>query len=85
MIIILFDFAASLFHCTASSFRSSLNFPSTAAINSETPATTVRSPSPIHTSPKSDSLDQLTSEDEKLSFSGKSSWSLGTETVFVNN
>ncbi|XP_021917615.1 phosphoinositide 3-kinase adapter protein 1 isoform X3 [Zootermopsis nevadensis] len=57
---------APLFQSPASSFRNSLSCLNTAAVNSEAPATTVRSPSPVCTSPKSDGLDHLTLEEEKL-------------------
>jgi len=49
----------------ASSFSHSLEYLDTVAANSETPATHLRSPSPVRMSPKSDTLDQLTLEEEK--------------------
>jgi len=64
----------------ASSFSHSLEYLDTVAANSETPATHLRSPSPVRMSPKSDTLDQLTLEEEKALASGKS-WC--SKTVFV--
>jgi hypothetical protein len=61
---IVFDFSAPL-------FRNSLDFLSTVAVNSEMPATSLRAPSPICTSPESDILDQMNVEEEKLSVLGK--------------
>lgn len=60
---------AALSKPVASSFTHSLEYLDTVAANSETPATCIRSPSPVRTSPKSDTLDQLGLEEEKLSIS----------------
>jgi hypothetical protein len=48
-----------------------MDFLNTVAVNSEMPATGLRQPSPVCTSPKSDVLDQMNVEEGKLFVSGK--------------
>jgi hypothetical protein len=71
MIRVYFDFSAPSFKSLTSSFRNSLDFLNTVAVNSEMSTTAPRAPSPVCTSPKSDSLDQMNLEEEKLSVLGK--------------
>jgi hypothetical protein len=65
-------FAALLSKSAASSFGRSIEYLDTVPASSETPATRISSTSPVRMSLKSDTLDQLSTEEEKLSSSGKS-------------
>lgn len=58
---------APLHKPVASSFSHSLEYLDTVAGNSEMPSTLLRSPSPVSVSPRSDTLDQLSLEEEKPS------------------
>jgi len=74
-------FAVPLHKPVASSFCHSLEYLDTVAANSEMPSTLLSSPSPVPVSPRSDTLYQLSLEEEKPSATGKS-WC--SKTMFMS-